>query len=221
MNTFRYIILWAAVALAAIAQAETLEQLKARMLLQGQPKNVIAVGEERGQRGTFMPGVSWVTGSPDIYYCRVIWVIDTGATVKRESKDVLFLNGGSTKSEEVIGWLGGDEPDFLKAVAETKYLSGRNTGGWAALTGAQQLAAITTKLNEYWVHAQGAARDPILRLVIEPINANTIKATGEFDTSTGWEQRTYYVTLTDPNGSLVAGNANVKFRRLAETVQAP
>lgn len=111
MNTLRYAILWAAVAVAAMAGAETLEQLKARMLQDGAANGVIAVGEENGQRGTFMPSVAW--GGLDLYYCRLVWLIDEGETIKKESKDVLIIDAGKPGSEEVIGWLG-EQPAFMK-----------------------------------------------------------------------------------------------------------
>lgn len=111
MNTLRYAILWTAVAVSAIAGAETLEDLKARMLSEGADDNVIAVGEENGQRGTFMPGVAW--GGLDLYYCRLVWLIDEGETIKKESKDVLIIDAGKPGSEEVIGWLG-EQPAFMK-----------------------------------------------------------------------------------------------------------
>lgn len=151
----------------------------------------------------------------ELYVATVGWYYTENAVAKHGSGILIIVSLGT--QNEAAYWLG-SAPTIL--TPEVKYLSGRTASGWGAQTGAQQLAAISTKLNEYWVNAQGAARDPILNLTITPTNANTILASGVFDTGSAWEQRQYYVTLVDPNGSLTAGNANVKFRRVAE-VPAP
>jgi hypothetical protein len=211
----RYILVCLALIASSLVSAETLAQLKARMLTVGGPIGVIAVGEDRDAKGTFMPGIAWGEGSPDIYYKRIVWLIDSGEVVKKDSKDVLFLTNGDPASEVVLGWVG-EEPDFLKPATPDAYITGR-TGTQQAPKTPFTKAQVETFSNAQWRGTQGnsAALD-IKEFSVSNVDANTVRVTGLFhDVATNTRPRlTYLVTLVDPNGAYTG--ANVKFEKVIE-----
>lgn len=211
----KYLILCLVVALSTISSAETLEQLKARMLQDGAAKGVIAVGEENGQRGTFMPNVSWIVGSPDIYYCRVVWVIDNGNTIKKDGKDVLYTGEG--EAQTVFGWLG-DEPDFLKVTADA-YITGRTSAAASVPKRPFTKAEVESFCNTLWRGAVGSAnytaRD-VIEFTVDNVNSNTIRVQGLFhDVAANQRLRLIYlISMVDPNGAI--SGTNVKFEKVIE-----
>lgn len=206
MNTFRYIILWAAVALAAIAGADTLQQ---RVDALDAAPNVLEAWIEvapvsMGRAGTLYAG-------------RVAWVESTGATATQKGIEVIVLNLGVV-GQEAAFWVN-DLPGPLKPSTEVKYLSSRTTGGWGALTGAAQLSAIEGFCNSVYGTANPGA-GAIREFTATPTNGTTIKVSGYFDLGTTWEHQTWYVRLIDANGSVTAPYSNIEFQRVAES-QAP
>ena len=208
----RYLLILSLALISTFVSAETAEELNTRI---GAKPTVISCNWSVGRSPQSL------NNHGALFYAQLEWYyLDEDGIVQKDSNEVIVKDLGvvAVPAESIVGELAywaHKRPAIDTTPVETKYITTRTAGGWAAQTGEQQLAAIKTKLNEYWVEAQGNPRDEILNLDIQPVNGNTIKASGEFDTGTGWENRTYYVTLTDPNGSLTAGNANVKFRRLA------
>lgn len=210
MNTFRYIILWLAVAVAAIAGADTLQQrvdaLKAAPNVLGAWVEVAPVSLPRGG---------------ELYAGRVAWVEATGSTASQRGIEVIVLNSGKIENGvnvEQAYWVN-DLPGPLKPSTEVKYLSSRTTGGWGALTGAAQLSAIEGFCNSVYAGANPGA-GAIREFSATPTNGTTIKVSGYFDLGTTWEHQTWYVRLIDANGSVTAPYSNIEFQRVAEA-QAP
>ena len=204
----RYILVCLALAVSSLVSAETLAQLKTRILTVGGPLGVIAVGEDRDAKGTFMPGIAWGEGSPDIYYKRIVWLMDKGESVKKDSKDVLFLTNGDPASEVVLGWVG-EEPDFLKPAEPDAYITGRTQ----PFTKAQ----VESFCNTQWKATSGnaAARD-VIQFTVENVTGNTVRVSGLFhDVATGNRVKlTFLITLVDANGA--TSGANVKFEKVVE-----
>jgi len=207
MNTLRYIILWAAVALAAITGADTLQQ---KVDALGAAPNVLEAWIEVapvsfGRAGTLYAG-------------KVAWVEVSGQTVQQRGIEVIVKNLGIVGQEQAY-WVN-DLPGPLKPSTEVKYLSSRTTAGWGALSGAAQLSAIEGFCNSVYATASPGA-GAIREFSATPTNGTTIKVSGYFDLGTTWEHQTWYVRLIDPNGSVSAPYSNIEFQRVAEAVQAP
>lgn len=212
----RYILVCLVLVASSLVSAETLAQLKARMLTVGGPIGVIAVGEDRDAKGTFMPGIAWGEGSPDIYYKRIVWLIDSGEVVKKDSKDVLFLTNGDPASEVVLGWVG-EEPDFLKAVVVESYITGRTAAAAANPKRPFTAAEVESFCNTQWRTTNGnSAALAVKEFSASNVDANTIRVSGLFhDVATNTRPRlTYLITLVDANGATTG--ANVKFEKVVE-----
>lgn len=204
----KYLILIIAITLGAVAHAETLEELKAR--IDARP-NVIGVGEENGTRGTYMPGVNWGESGELLYKATIVWLVDNGETVQKSSKDVLIFKMGSIGEEVVLGWLGSDVPEPIKVVPDA-YITGRNTPFTKA--------NVETFCNAQYksLTGQSAARD-IIGFTVENVTPNTIRVSGYFHdaTITAVQTRvklTYLITLVDANGA--TSGANLKFEKVVE-----
>lgn len=205
MNTLRYIILWLAVAVAAITNADTLQQ---RVDALDAAPNVLE---------------AWIDTAPvsigragTVYAGRVAWVESTGSTAQQKGIEVIVVNLGVV-GQEAAYWLN-DVPGPLKT--EAKYLTSRTAGGWGALTAAAQSAAIESFCNSVYKAANAGASD-IREFSVTATNGSTIRVSGYFDIGTTWEHQTWYVRLIDPNGSVTAPYSNIEFQRVAETTVQP
>ena len=77
-------------------------------------------------------------------------------------------------------------------------------------------AQIETFSNSAWVDANAGAA-AIRNFSVQPIDGNTVQVSGKFNIPADalpWQDRTYYIRLVDANGSVVLGNANIKFERV-------
>lgn len=207
MNTLRYAILWAAVAVAALTHADSLQQ---RVDALDAAPNVLE---------------AWIDTAPvsigragTVYAGRVAWVESSGSTATQRGVDVIVVNLGVV-GQEAAYWLNAI-PEPLKPSTEVKYLSSRTASGWGALTGAAQLTAIEGFCNSVYAGANPGA-GAIREFAATPTNGTTIKVSGYFDLGTTWEHQTWYVRLIDANGSVAAPYSNIEFQRVAEQVAAP
>jgi hypothetical protein len=119
-----------------------------------------------------------------------------------------------TEPEEAAYWLGNIPAPLRPAPAEVKYLSARTTAGWGGLSGAAQAAAIQSFCNTTYKAANNGARD-IREFTVSPIDGNTVKVSGFFNTGAGfttWERQTWFIKLIDANGA--TSGANVEFHRV-------
>lgn len=155
--------------------------------------------EPVGKAGTLTRGV-------------VAWYVLTDGTVKLEASDVLVSQFG-VEGQEAAYWLQ-QIPAPLRPASEVKYLSSRTTGGWAGLTGAQQLSAISTFCNVVYASANAGA-SAIREIEVDPVDGTTIRVTGFFDIGTTWQKQEWYVRLIDANGSVAAPYSNIEFQRVA------
>lgn len=206
MNTFRYLIIWLAVALSAIAGADTVQQkLDA---LNAKSGVVLAAWIEVTPR---------TMGRSPLHLGTIAWIQISGDHVTSKSADIIVANMGVV-GQEAAYWVGGT-PEPLRG--EDKFLSSRTTGGWAALTRAQQISAIQSFCNGVYKAAVAGARD-IRDFQVEPVDGNTIRVSGYFNTGQGltqWERQSWFVRLIDPNGSVAAPYSNVEFQRVVEPAQ--
>lgn len=205
MNTLRYAILWAAVAVAALTHADSLQQ---RVDALDAAPNVLE---------------AWIDTAPvsigragTVYAGRVAWVESSGSTATQRGVDVIVVNLGVV-GQEAAYWLN-EVPAPLKT--EAKYLTSRTASGWGGLTAAAQLAAIESFCNEVYVAATPGA-GAIREFTATATNGSTIKVSGYFDLGTTWERQEWYVRLIDPNGSVSAPYSNIEFQRVAAEVAAP
>lgn len=205
MNTLRYAILWAAVAVAAIAGADTLQQ---RVDALDAAPNVLEAWIEVAPVSIGRAGT--------VYAGRVAWVESSGSTATQKGVDVIVVNLGVV-GQEAAYWLN-DVPGPLKT--ETKYLTSRTTAGWGALTAAAQSEAIESFCNSVYKAANAGASD-IREFSVTATNGSTIRVSGYFDIGTTWEHQTWYVRLIDPNGSVTAPYSNIEFQRVAEATTQP
>ena len=100
-------------------------------------------------------------------------------------------------------------PDVLVpvAVAET-YMTDRTT----AFTAAQ----IEAFVNNVW-EGVVVKSDDVIGLAITNVDGSTVRVEGKFDLGDSKrEHQAYYIRLKDPNGSVTAGDANIKFERITE-----
>ncbi len=144
--------------------------------------------------------------SPSIHLARVTYWRIVGSLVTDSAVAVVVLNYGVPETEAAY-WLR-KVPDILQpAAAATTYFTSRNS----PFTAAQ----IETYCNQIWVAANASA-GPILEFNVQAVNGKTVKVSGKFDVGgASREDRSYYIWLVDPNGSVAAGNANVKFERIS------
>lgn len=196
MNTFRYIILWAAVAVAAIAGADTLQQ---RVDALDAAPNVLE---------------AWIDTAPvsigragTVYAGRVAWVESSGSTATQKGIEVIVVNLGVV-GQEAAYWLNAI-PEPLKPATPDAYITGRTV----PFTKAQVEAFCNTQ----WKATSGnaAARD-VIRFTVENVTGNTVKVSGLFhDVATGNRVKlTYLISLVDANGA--TSGANVKFEKVIE-----
>ena len=203
------LLLIIALALCGLAQAETKQQkLDALNALPD------VVGAQSVEQGSLFNGLFG-----ELYFATVVWYRDMGEVVQKETGTLIIEKLGVVGEENVLGWLA-KIPEVLAPVAETKYLSSRTAGGWASLTGAAQLSAITGFCNSVYAAANVGA-GAIRELTAEPVDGSTIRVSGYFDLGTTWEQQTWYVRLIDPNGSVAAPYSNIEFQRRTAEVTAP
>lgn len=87
---------------------------------------------------------------------------------------------------------------------EIKYITDRTNGGFTE-------SQIKTKIQEVWAQANPSLGS-IIGLTVTAVDGKTIRVSGSFDTGPDQEVRTYLLWLVDPNGSVVAGNSNIKWR---------
>lgn len=196
MNTFRYIILWAAVAVAAIAGADTLQQ---RVDALDAAPNVLE---------------AWIDTAPvsigragTVYAGRVAWVESSGSTATQKGIEVIVVNLGVV-GQEAAYWLNAI-PDPLKPATPDAYITGRTV----PFTKAQVEAFCNTQ----WKATSGnaAARD-VIQFTVENVTGNTVRVSGLFhDVATNQRVKlTYLISLVDANGA--TSGANVKFEKVIE-----
>ena len=77
-------------------------------------------------------------------------------------------------------------------------------------------AQIQAYCNAQWETVIANSVD-IIDFNVSAVSGSVVLVGGVFDMGTTWEQRSYYIRLVDPNGSVAAGNANVQFRRKLDT----
>ncbi len=201
MKTLRYMLVFLALAYGLVTQAATLNE---RMTAIQNASGVIAA--------KLVGTPELVNETPVIHLGKVqYWVVD-GDTVKGNTAAIIirFYNGqGGTEEAFWLERL----PDVLQPnPAATTYFTSRNTPYTAA--------QIEAYCNSLWVAANPTA-GPILEFAVQAVNGKTVKVSGKFDTGSATRQdRSYYIWLVDPNGSVATGNANVKFERIT-TVATP
>jgi len=195
MNTLRYLILWAAVAIAAITNADTLQQ---KVDALGAAPNVLEAWIEVapvsfGRAGTLYAG-------------KVAWVEVSGATVQQRGIEVIVKNLGVV-GQEAAYWVG-SLPTPLQVTADA-YITGRTQ----PFTSAQVQAFCNTQ----WKATSGnaAARD-VIEFTATNVSPNTVRVQGLFhDVATNNRVRlTYLISLVDANGA--TSGANVKFEKVIE-----
>jgi len=77
-------------------------------------------------------------------------------------------------------------------------------------------AQVETFSNAAWLAANANAA-AIRGFSVTPIDGNTVQVSGKFNIPNDalpWQDRSYYIRLVDPNGSVTLGNANIKFERV-------
>jgi len=204
--TIRYTILWAAVALSAIAGAETAQ---AKIDALNALPNVLQANFARAPQSIPFFG--------ELYTATIGWYYTTNGVAENSSAEVVIVALGTP--QEAAYWLT-KTPTILQPVVETKYLTTRTAGGWAGLTGAQQKAGIQNFCNKVYKDAANVDGN-IREFDVQPVDGTTIKVSGYFDLGTTWEHQTWFVRLIDPQGSVSAPYSNVEFQRIVEetTVQ--
>lgn len=151
---------------------------------------------------------------PNLHKCNVTYYHATGDVVTANTVEVLvshYLDVGN----EVAYWVR-QVPEPLRVVVAQKFITDRTGGGFT-------LAQVMTKVQQVWAKEQEnaiPAREPIRGLSISYVNGTTILVDGSFDTGTTnsenervYQDRRYRMWLDNPNGSVTAGDANIKWRR--------
>lgn len=196
MNTLRYAILWAAVAVAAMAGADSLQQ---RVDALDAAPNVLE---------------AWIDTAPvsigragTVYAGRVAWVESSGSTATQRGVDVIVVNLGVV-GQEAAYWLNAI-PEPLKPATPDAYITGRTQ----PFTKAQ----VESFCNTQWKATSGnaAARD-VIEFTVTNVTGNTVRVSGLFhDVATGNRvKHTYLISLVDANGA--TSGANVKFEKVIE-----
>ena len=196
MNTLRYAILWAAVAVAALTHADSLQQ---RVDALDAAPNVLE---------------AWIDTAPvsigragTVYAGRVAWVESSGSTATQRGVDVIVVNLGVV-GQEAAFWLNAI-PEPLKPATPDAYITGRTQ----PFTKAQ----VENFCNTQWKATSGnaAARD-VIQFTVEYVTGNTVRVSGLFhDVATGNRVKlTFLITLVDANGA--TSGANVKFEKVVE-----
>lgn len=201
MNTLRYAILWAPVAVAAIVQADTLQQ---RVDALDAAPNVLEAWIEVAPVSIGRAGT--------VYAGRVAWVESTGATATQKGIEVIVVNLGVV-GQEAAFWLNAI-PEPLKPATPDAYITGRTQ----PFTKAQVESFCNTQWKAVLVNGvavNAAARD-VIQFTVENVNANTVRVSGLFhDAATGNRVKlTFLITLVDANGATTG--ANVKFEKVIE-----
>lgn len=195
MNTLRYLILWLAVALAAITNADTLQQ---KVDALGAAPNVLEAWIETapvsfGRAGTLYAG-------------KVAWVEVSGQTVQQRGIEVIVKHLGEV-GQEAAYWVG-SLPAPLQVTPDA-YITGRTT----PFTKSQVEAFCNTQ----WKATSGnaAARD-VIEFSVSNVSPNTVRVQGLFhDVAANNRIRlTYLISLVDANGATTG--ANVKFEKVVE-----
>jgi len=196
MNTLRYAILWAAVAVAAIVQADTLQQ---RVDALDAAPNVLE---------------AWIDTAPvsigragTVYAGRVAWVESSGSTATQRGVDVIVVNLGVV-GQEAAYWLNAI-PEPLKPAEPDAYITGRTQ----PFTKVQ----VESFCNTQWKATSGnaAARD-VIEFTVTNVTGNTVRVSGLFhDVATGNRVKlTFLISMVDANGATTG--ANVKFEKVVE-----
>lgn len=196
MNTLRYAILWAAVAVAAMAGADSLQQ---RVDALDAAPNVLE---------------AWIDTAPvsigragTVYAGRVAWVESSGSTATQRGVDVIVVNLGVV-GQEAAYWLNAI-PEPLKPATPDAYITGRTQ----PFTKAQ----VESFCNTQWKATSGnaAARD-VIEFTATNVSGNTVRVSGLFhDVATGNRVKlTFLITLVDANGA--TSGTNVKFEKVIE-----
>jgi hypothetical protein len=202
MNTLRYLILWLAVALAAITNADTLQQ---KVDALGAAPNVLEAWIETapvsfGRAGTLYAG-------------KVAWVEVSGQTVQQRGIEVIVKHLGEV-GQEAAYWVG-SLPAPLQVTPDA-YITGRTGTVQNPLTPFTS-AQVQAFCNAQWKATSGnaAARD-VMEFSVENVTPNTVRVSGLFhDVATNNRVRlTYLISLVDANGATTG--ANVKFEKVVE-----
>ena len=147
-----------------------------------------------------------VNDTPSIHIGDIRYWAADGDTVRENTAAIVIVdyNGGS----EAAYWLK-RIPDVLQpAPEEPEYITDRATPFSAA--------QIESFCNSIWLNTNPGASE-ILEFDVVSVDGKTVRVSGKFDVGTDTrEGRVYYIQLIDPNGSVVVGNANVKFERVTE-----
>lgn len=208
MNTLRYLILWLAVAVAAITNADTLQQ---RVDALDAAPNVLEAWIEvqpisMGRAGT-------------LYAARVAWVESTGATASQRGVEVIVKNSGlvvNGVNVEEAYWVN-DLPGPLKPAPADAYITGRTSEAAANPKRPFTRAEVESFCNGQWRATSGnaAARD-VIEFSVSNVTANTVRVSGLFhDVATNNRIKlTYLISLVDANGA--TSGANVKFEKVIE-----
>lgn len=165
---------------------------------------------------------AWIDVTPavmprsNLHLGTIAWVEIADGAVTKQSKDIIVKDLGVVVNEvniEEAYWVGG-VPAPLRP--EGKFLASRTAGGWSGLTRAAQLSAIQSFCNAVYKGAVANARD-IREFTCEPVDGNTIRVSGYFNTGAGltqWERQTWFVRLIDANGSVASPYSNIEFQRV-------
>lgn len=152
----------------------------------------------------------------NLHAVRVEWVVTSGDVVNNYAARLIVDDFGL--ETEAAYWQGELPGPLRPAPVETKYLTMRTAGGWAALTAAAQRTAIENFCNDVYKAKVANARN-IRDFSVEPWDGSTVKVSGWFNTGASldeWRRRAWFIRLIDPNGSVAAGSGNVEFHEVIE-----
>lgn len=154
-----------------------------------------------------------VPGFGSLHSAQIEWYYSVGGVSKVASGEVLITALGDPENESVE-WMEQVPPLFRPAATGT-YISARTVNGWGALSPAAQETAIHAFLSDAWRTAQtNEDLDDIRELQLRPVGPNTLRAQGSFHLGFTWTEKTYYVHLTDANGSISPASGNVVFEQV-------
>lgn len=186
------LILIAAITFAGLAYGETAQ---AKIDALNALPNVLQANYEREPQSVPFFG--------ELYTAVIGWYYTDNGVARNASAAVIITALGTPQEESY--WLG-KVPEILAPVAATKYITDRTGGGFTE-------AQVKAKIAEVWANAAPTA-GPIIGLTVSPVDGKTVRVSGSFDVGNNVrEQRTYLLWLADVNGSVTAGNANIKWQR--------
>lgn len=198
------IILALTLLLAGMASAATLEERRVELAA---ADGVLAAVTTQSLT-PILPGVN-------LYVAQIRFAYAEGDVAEDQTVSLIGVNQGEV--DEEVYWFG-QLPKPLRV--ETKYLTSRTAGGWAALSKSAQESAIETFCNNYYENATAGDQDPIREFNVQPVSGDTVKVSGYFDVGTTWERQSWYAKLINIDAAPVQ-NTDVQFQRAYDEVAAP